>query len=365
MHSRSAVLAALGAIALVLGSISPASASNPLGTDVSAPQCSANGTGTGLGAVPTGAAFVIVGVNAGIATSTNPCLAAQIAWGSGAPGGIRQPALAYYVNTANPALAGTWWPDSNATQPAATTVARVPVAVSNPYGACAHEPGPACAYVYGYSIARDDATVRGVPAASGTMWWLDVETANTWQPDRVANRAVLEGMAAALTSAGGRVGVYSTPAHWDEVVGTVPASSPLAVLPSWRALGPVPAAAARKGCGAQSFTPSGRLEITQYVAGGFDYNIECLVLASTPRPKLRGTPKVGEKLAAKASGWKPASTKLTYRWSRDGSPLSGATHKRYAVRSADAGHRITVTVTGTKTGYSTVAKTSKAQRVRR
>ncbi|MDM4762638.1 hypothetical protein QT381_06425 [Galbitalea sp. SE-J8] len=369
MHLRSALLpivSVLAAATIVAASAAPASAAtNPAGADVSAPQCSANGTGAGLGLMPPGASFVVVGVNAGIATTTNPCLGAQAGWAAGAPGGIRQPAVAYYLNTANPALAGVWWPDGNVTQPAAGNVPRQPVSVANPYGACAHDASAACAYVYGYSIARDDATARGVAAGRGTRWWLDVETANTWQADRVANRAALEGMTAALTSTGGTVGIYSTPAHWAEVVGAVPASSRLAALPSWRALGPVSRSAAVRACGLASFTPSGRLEITQYVSGGFDHDVECYKLSSAPTPKVSGTLRVGRRLTAKVTAWKPAAVTLSYRWSRDGTPIAHATKKAYLLKKADAGHRITLTVTGKKTGYSTIVKTSKAKRVAR
>lgn len=366
MHLRPTVISILAATALlVVACAAPASAAtHPTGADVSAPQCSAGGSGAGLGALPTGATFVVVGVNGGIATTTNPCLGAQVAWASGARGGIRQPAVSWYLNTANPALAGAWWPDANVTRPAETGVARTPVTVANPYGTCAHDAGAACAYVYGYSIARDDLTVRGVPVAAGARWWLDVETANTWQPDRAANRAVLEGMTAALRAAGGVVGIYSTPAHWVEVVGTVPAASSLAALPSWRALGAVSRPAAVAACGADSFTPSGRLEMTQYVAGGFDYDVECLKLSSAPKPKVAGTPRVGAKLTAKVAAWKPSAVKLTYRWARDGKPIAHATKKTYTLKRADAAHRVTVTVTGKKTGYSTIVKTSTAKKVK-
>lgn len=81
-------------------------------------------------------------------------------------------------------------------------------------------------------------------------------------------------------------------------------------------------------------------------------------LTPTATPKITGTAKVGKKLTAKAGTWGPATVKLTYRWYRDGKAIGGATAKTYTLKKADTGTRITVAVTGTKTGYTTVVKTS-------
>lgn len=49
---------------------------------------------------------------------------------------------------------------------------------------------------------------------------------------------------------------------------------------------------------------------------------------------------------------------LTYQWYRSGVAISGATSSTYKLVTADKGTGIKVKVTGTKTGYTTVAKTS-------
>lgn len=345
----------VASVALVF-STSTAFAASAIGNDVAQPQC-----GTAL---PAAGAFAVVGVNGGVANTTNVCLQQQLAWAAGATGGSTQPRLALYVNTANPALNGSWWPDSNLTQPPTADAARTPTAVSNPYGTCGHQPGTACAYIYGYSLARDDATVRGVPTPGAQTWWLDVETANTWQGDKAANRAVLEGMARYFTNIHAKVGVYSTPAHWAEIAGTVPATSPLAKLPSWRALGPVSPASAAKSCGLASFTPLGRLTVTQYVQGGLDYDVACLKLTSAPTPHIHGTLKVGKKLSIVKHSWKPGKVALSYRWLRNGRPIAHATHSTYTVKKADVGKKLTISVTGKRTGYSTIVKTSAAKKIR-
>ncbi|MBK7820860.1 MAG: CHAP domain-containing protein [Tessaracoccus sp.] len=84
------------------------------------------------------------------------------------------------------------------------------------------------------------------------------------------------------------------------------------------------------------------------------------VLSATPKPVLSGTLRVGQELTATAGAWKPASTKLAYTWLRDGVPIPGATASRYTLAAEDLGAKITVTVTGSKAGYTSVMTTSSA-----
>jgi hypothetical protein len=332
-----------------------------LGNDVSSPQCQ----GSAAGVLPAAPAFAVIGVNGGLANNSNPCFAAQLAWAQAARGGTKQPAISFYVNTANPGLAASWWPTSNATQPATAGVARTAVAVPNPYGTCAGASDAACAFVYGYSMALDDASVRGVPSPGAQTWWLDVEEINSWQPDKSANRASLEGMAALFSHIGAKVGLYSTPAHWIGIVGTVKKSSSLYALPSWIAVGPTTEATATKACGQVALTGGGRVSSIQFVAAGYDYDVSCLKFTSRPKAKVSGTAKVGKKLTVKTGSWHPSGVKLTYRWYRNGTAISKATHKTYTLRKSDGGKRITVKVTAKKTGYSTIDKTSKAKKIKR
>jgi len=71
--------------------------------------------------------------------------------------------------------------------------------------------------------------------------------------------------------------------------------------------------------------------------------------------KISGTAKVGHTLTAKVSGLSPSSesgAKYKYQWLRNGSAISGAKGKTYAVTSSDAGKKLSVQVTATKDGYS-------------
>ena len=231
------------------------------GVDVSWPQCGSP--------LPTDAAFAVIGVNGGLANNTNPCLSSQLAWADRSSGGTSQARVQLYVNTANPGRQASVWPTSNTLPNGGGTV-------PNPYGTCTGGYDAACSYVYGWTRAVEDATVRGISDPNAYRWWLDVETEGTWQADRTQNRADLEGMAAYLTSRGAQVGLYSTSFQWTAIVGSVPASSPLYRLPSWIATGAPTLAAAQQACSGTPLTGGSRIEMTQYVAGGFDRNASCV-----------------------------------------------------------------------------------------
>jgi hypothetical protein len=81
-------------------------------------------------------------------------------------------------------------------------------------------------------------------------------------------------------------------------------------------------------------------------------------LTSTPVPKISGKLAVGKTLTAKAGGWN-SGVKLSYRWYNGSTRISGAVKATYKLKSSDKRDKISVTVTGTKAGYTTVTKTSK------
>ncbi|RFA16412.1 hypothetical protein B7R22_02685 [Subtercola boreus] len=83
-------------------------------------------------------------------------------------------------------------------------------------------------------------------------------------------------------------------------------------------------------------------------------------LTATATPTISGTPTVGAALTAKPGTWSPAPVTFTYQWNRGGVKITGATKSTYTLAAADAQTTVTVTVTGSKPGYGTVAKTSAA-----
>ncbi len=65
---------------------------------------------------------------------------------------------------------------------------------------------------------------------------------------------------------------------------------------------------------------------------------------STP-PVISGTPTAGTTLSCSTGTWTNTPTSFTYQWSRDGTPIAGATNSTYTVRTLDEGLTLTCTVT--------------------
>lgn len=80
--------------------------------------------------------------------------------------------------------------------------------------------------------------------------------------------------------------------------------------------------------------------------------------AASPVPAVSGSPIAGSTLTAVAGAWGPAPVALSYQWLRDDVPIAGKTATTYPLVSVDAGTTISVMVTGTKAGYTAVARTS-------
>jgi len=245
------------------------------GNDISWPQCG--------GTFPSGQAFGIVGLNAGLANNLNPCLASELVWALGSTGHALPsgfPKAALYVNTANagPDLA-KWWPSSG----------------TNIYGTCRLQADTqACAWEYGAAFARQDMewltgaasalSAAGVTASGAPRdytWWLDVETANSWETGTMGllnNVADLQGMVATFEAAGASVGIYSTTYQWGVITGgsTAPfpdgSASNLVGLPDW-----IPGArrqsSAESNCSVPGFT--GDVLMAQWFGHPYDGDVAC------------------------------------------------------------------------------------------
>lgn len=77
-------------------------------------------------------------------------------------------------------------------------------------------------------------------------------------------------------------------------------------------------------------------------------------------PTISGSAVVGETLTAQPGTWGPNPVELSYQWSADGAAISSATATTLALTEAERGKKITVTVTGTRPGYTTATATSAA-----
>lgn len=160
-----------------------------------------------------------------------------------------------------------------------------------------------------------------------------------------------------------RVGVRltATPGTWDP-------------LPTygyqWKANG-----VAIFGATASTFTPTSALlgkQISVTVAAAKS-GYESVNATSTPTavvlkgiirngalPSIAGTRKVGYTLTAKNGTWSPSGLSYRYQWFRNGKVISGATAKTYKLTSISRGKRISVVVVASRTGYTTLKKSSAA-----
>jgi hypothetical protein len=268
-HSlRSVVVVALAVVAALLAAPGSAAAAGTRdGYDVSYPQCGMP--------LPAEHAFAVVGVNGGLSTRTNPCLAEQLTWAWGSSGAVlSQPKAQLYLNTANPGEVldqVATWPKTGAT----------------PYGTCTGTNSMACSWEYGRQRAQNSVVSFFTPAAQAASvdsqparytWWLDVETTNTWQSGSSAalarNRATLEGMTAYLVSRGAKVGLYSTRYQWNQIAGAVSSHSNLAGRNSWLA-GSTSLAGATAACRTTPLVPRSRVTTSQYVVAGLDHDYSC------------------------------------------------------------------------------------------
>lgn len=157
------------------------------GQDVSWPQCGRD--------VPISFdTFTVVGVNDGEPFTMNPCFAHQyqaMLGGHAAPPSV-------YINLQYGATA-------------------------NGYSNCAEADAGCKSYDYGYLAAQYAYTqanyqTHGASLRSST-WWLDVETANDWSDNTGLNAQVVHGAIAYMKTTGHRLGVYSTPRQWYDIVG--------------------------------------------------------------------------------------------------------------------------------------------------
>jgi hypothetical protein len=198
----------LGAITLCTAALlsfasTASAATNPYtgaGFDVSYPQCGKSD--------PSGS-FGIVGVTGGKAFTSNTCFAAQY---DGLPAG--QASIYMNLNAAIGSTAG-----NGSTGPYTTS------------GLCSHGDKTCQAYNYGWKAAQYAYGLAGSRSAS--TWWLDIETANSWQAQVSLNQSTIQGALDFLLNrpspAGvgnprptvgiSNLGIYSTASMWQKITG--------------------------------------------------------------------------------------------------------------------------------------------------
>lgn len=180
------------------------------------------------------------------------------------------------------------------------------------------------------------------------------------RPERAAGRPrqlVLPLAALAVTAA---TLLAATPAA------AAPAATPAAAAtatPTSAATTPSPTAAATAATAPSTATPPSATT-TAPAGAPTDLATEPPTAPTTPAlrsfataaPTVTGSLKVGGSLTVAVPAWKPAPTTVGYRWYRDGVAIGGAYKTRYTPTVSDRGHKLTVSITGSRSGYETVTR---------
>lgn len=78
----------------------------------------------------------------------------------------------------------------------------------------------------------------------------------------------------------------------------------------------------------------------------------------SPSPSITGSATIGGTLRALPGHWGPGEVRFVYQWWLDGARLAGQTKETYGVKRTDMGRRLTVTVTGSASGFATTSRSS-------
>jgi hypothetical protein len=242
------VLATAGSVMYQNRSLAPSKyyTRQTTGYDISFPQCASR-------SLPTGS-FGIVGATGGRAFTANSCLASEYRW---AQVGTRV-APSLYMNL---------------NYPSGTTASQ---GHSGPAGTCTGTDMACQAYNYGYNAAAY-AFNQGI---TFTMWWIDIETENSWSDLPSLNDEVIEGAVDFIQGHGATAGIYSTPSMWSSIAGKTfqPGTIPIPggkrvgvpVVANW-----VPGGSDSSCAGASTLYPNGKVWLVQYASSPYDADYAC------------------------------------------------------------------------------------------
>lgn len=226
------VIAGLVAAVVVLLAPKLKPASNTI-TDVSWPNCNLQSVS---------GQWDIVGVTGGLDLRPNRCLGSETGWFSH---------YALYMNTGYP---GVRYAKKFASSP----------------HSCATSNEACLAYNYGYNASLYAIKYAASRDVHSNLWWLDVETDNSWSTKIALNRASLQGSIDALRQNVilTKIGIYSYPAQWQVITDNWHSD-----LPAWVATGSTDKSVANQACKGPSFD-GGPIWLGQYTPN-LDVNQPC------------------------------------------------------------------------------------------
>jgi len=131
---------------------------------------------------------------------------------------------------------------------------------------------------------------------------------------------------------------------------------------SWSAPVNVPTVDSGLDVYALSSSPSGQLNVVyddrvpdpQDLHGRYQIQAAGTIrpqLSATAAPRISGSATVGGLLTASTGSWAQPPSSVTFQWWRNGIAIPTAAHQTYRPGLADAGNRLSVTVTGHLAGY--------------
>ena len=193
------------------------------------------------------ARYVVIGLTNGPGMYPNPCLSDQVAYAKGR----RLPTSAYAV----------------ASYPEPADLARY--AGDGPFDG---DTGLEALANTGYQQALFNVRSMRDAGLPSPFVWIDVEPVPdfAWSSDRVANAAVVRGLARGYEDSGLAVGVYSTPYLWTDVVGDLELG-----VPEWRAAGHTSVDEALARCAEDRAIQGGVAVLGQWVEDNRDRNVTC------------------------------------------------------------------------------------------
>lgn len=205
-----------------------------VGYDVSYPNCSGSPSG----------AFGVVGLNGGRPFTVNSCLSSEYSSAAGTG------SASLYINSG---FAGAY-------RKMITSSCQAQSASAG--GTSAEDQ----AWAIGCSEAETSLSDAANAHAAGVkMWWLDVETANSWSSRNLAlNRFTIQGATSRLLQTALPVGVYSTASMWRTITGG--AFTPAGLAADWLA---------GSTCAGPAFTSSPVWLAQTGTRGGIDSDTAC------------------------------------------------------------------------------------------